>query len=108
MIPAQTPAAGKPIAEITARASEHLAEYLGRADHRIEVVEARTVTWPDGALGCPQPGHQYTQALVSGYYVHLRVGQRDFYYHAGSDGSVRQCPAERSQRPPPETGPAVR
>jgi hypothetical protein len=33
------------------------------------VVQAEAVTWPDGALGCPEPGIVYTQALVPGYWV---------------------------------------
>src|ERR1044071_7735897 len=28
---------------------------------------AEQVTWPNGALGCPEPGMMYTQALVPGF-----------------------------------------
>src|SRR5215218_2017281 len=30
----------------------------------VVVVEARSVTWPNGAAGCPQPDMLYTDALV--------------------------------------------
>ena len=32
----------------------------------VTVVSYEDVTWPDGALGCPEPGMSYTQALVPG------------------------------------------
>jgi hypothetical protein len=67
----------------------------------IEVLEAREVTWRNGALGCPEEGMMYTQALVKGLFVKLGAGERSFAYHAGSDGQPFLCPAERSQVPPP-------
>ena len=33
------------------------------------LVSAESVTWPNGALGCPQPGMSYTQAVVDGMRV---------------------------------------
>lgn len=63
-----------------------LAATEGVADADIEVVTAERVTWPDGALGCPQPGEVYTQALVPGYRIVLRVASTEYSYH-GADGS---------------------
>jgi len=40
----------------------------------IEVVSAVAGDWPDGSLGCPEPGKSYTQVLVPGYLVILSVG----------------------------------
>lgn len=57
----------------------------------IAVVLDEAVTWPDGSLGCPQPGMSYTQALVDGSRVHLLTGGRLFIYHAGSDGEPFLC-----------------
>lgn len=51
----------------------------------IEVVQAESVTWSDGALGCPQPDEMYTQALVEGYRIELSVAGETVYYH-GADG----------------------
>lgn len=42
-------------------------------------------TFRDGSLGKPEPGRMYTQALVEGYVVILRAGDRFYRFH--SDGS---------------------
>lgn len=60
----------------------------------VTVVVAEAVTWPDGALGCPQPGMSYTQALVDGSRVHLFADGRLFIYHAGGDGEPFLCPSD--------------
>jgi hypothetical protein len=87
------------IEQATAAARDDLAERLSIDNDAIEVVDARRVTWGNGALGCPEPGMMYTQALVPGYYIHLRYNGKDAYYHAGRDGRPMHCPAERSQPP---------
>jgi hypothetical protein len=50
------------------------------------VVEARPVTWSDGALGCPEPGMMYTQALVDGYRIILETGDGERVFFHGEDG----------------------
>lgn len=65
----------------------------------IEVVHAEPVTWPDGSMGCPAPGMQYTQALVPGYRVLLRAGNQTFDYHAAANGYVAWCPPGRAVDP---------
>lgn len=59
----------------------------------VVVVSAEAVQWPDGALGCPQPGMMYTQALVDGYQIVVRAGDRELDYRVGGPGSFRICPA---------------
>lgn len=61
----------------------------------IELVDAQRVTWPDGSLGCPQPGGMYTQALVDGSKVVLATNGRTrvYIYHAGGDGQPFLCPS---------------
>lgn len=49
------------------------------------------VTWNDGSLGCPQEGMAYTQALVDGELLMLRVEQSLFQYHSGSGGPFAYC-----------------
>lgn len=71
-----------------------LAEHLSIPTDAIEVVTAREMTWPDGALGCPQPGEMYTQALVDGYQVVLDANERVYVFHAGSDGEPFLCPSD--------------
>jgi hypothetical protein len=34
---------------------------------QLQLIEFRAVTWNNGSLGCPMPGRNYTQALISGY-----------------------------------------
>lgn len=57
----------------------------------VTVVVAESKTWPDGSLGCPQPGLSYTQALVDGSRVLLEAEGRLYAYHAGSDGEPFLC-----------------
>jgi hypothetical protein len=53
--------------------------------------DARLVTWPDGALGCPQPGMVYIQVLVDGYQVVVVADMAVLDYRGGGD-SFRLCP----------------
>jgi hypothetical protein len=61
----------------------------------LEVLSAEAVTWPDGSLGCPQPGMMYTQALVPGFRIRVRAGAETLDYHAGRRGAPAFCPAGR-------------
>ena len=67
----------------------------------LEVLSAEAVTWPDGSLGCPKPGMMYTQALVPGYRVQIRAGERVLDYHASQRGYWILCPAQASEEPLP-------
>lgn len=64
----------------------------------VTTVSAESVTWPDGSLGCPEPGQMYTQALVDGYQVIVEVGGTRYDYRVGSGTDVRLCEG------PPEGG----
>lgn len=57
----------------------------------IEVVTAEAVTWPDGAIGCPEPDKMYTQALVDGYRIVLSVDGDEVAYHGEDGGEPRRC-----------------
>jgi len=60
------------------------------------------VVWSDGALGCPQPGLAYTQALVPGWRVRVEVaGAAPLTYHASRRGQWLLCPAGRAAAPQP-------
>jgi hypothetical protein len=58
---------------------------------RIEVLVAEEVTWPDGSLGCPEPGEMYTQALVEGYRIVLEVDGEEVHYHGARDEPPFRC-----------------
>jgi hypothetical protein len=74
----------------------------GLAVEALQLHSAEAVTWRDGALGCPQPGRAYTQALVPGYRVRIRAQGQLLHYHAGSRGAVLLCPADRAVEPLPD------
>lgn len=80
--------------QVVQAALSDLAARLGVAEEDIEVVEVRDVQWPDGALGCPEEGEMYTQAVVDGTQVLLGVDARIYDYHAGSDGEPFLCPSD--------------
>jgi hypothetical protein len=79
---------------IVAPARADLAQRLGVDPEEVEVVVAERVTWPDGSLGCPQPGMSYTQAIVEGSKVVLGHDERVYVYHAGTDDQPFLCPSE--------------
>jgi hypothetical protein len=57
----------------------------------IDVVTAEEVTWPDGALGCPEPDQMYTQALVPGYRIVLDVEGDEVHYHGAEGAEPARC-----------------
>jgi len=72
-----------------AAAIEDLASCLAVAVAKIEVIRAEEVQWPNSALGWPEPGMMYTQALVPGYRVILGCDGRQFEYHTTATGPGR-------------------
>jgi hypothetical protein len=68
------------------------ARRFGVAENAVVLVREERVTWPDGALGCPEPGRLYTQALVPGYRIVAKSGDRELLYHSDeSGGGTRTC-----------------
>ncbi len=77
-----------PLVEI---AVADLASRLGSDRGDITVVVAEMVVWPDGAVGCPQPGVEYTQVLVDGYRIVLGADGAEFAYHGGGTRGPFLC-----------------
>ena len=98
--PVPAAAMGAPAAIIDAARAD-AAKRSGLPLAQLQVVTAESVTWRDGGIGCPSKGMLYTQALVPGYRVKLRVGKEVWDYHAGERGGVVLCPAGQSQEPAP-------
>jgi hypothetical protein len=77
--------------------ADHWAALLADLERRhvptggLEVITARAVTWNDGSLGCPKPGMMYTQMLVDGYQVVVKVGGTSYDYRFGSTSAPRLC-----------------
>ena len=44
---------------------------------QLVIVRAEAVVWNDGSLGCPEPGMEYTQALINGYWVVIKAAGTD-------------------------------
>ncbi len=63
----------------------------GVAGSEATLVEAHKKTWRTGALGCPIPGAIYTQALVDGWQVVVKVGDTTYDYRFGSTPSPTLC-----------------
>lgn len=67
----------------------------------VEVITAEAVTWPDGALGCPQPDQMYTQALAPGYRVVVEIDGEELHFHASESGEFAFC---ADPQPPVDAG----
>ena len=77
----------KPVAQAIA----DLAGEAGLGTEAIDLVSYEQVTWRDGSLGCPQPGKMYTQALVEGYRVTLRLNGETVFYHGATGHAPFRC-----------------
>jgi hypothetical protein len=72
-------------------AIEDLAKRLEIPPSEIQVVRVESVTWRDGSLGCPKTDMMYTQALVDGLLIVLRVGKTNYHYHSGKERPPFLC-----------------
>ena len=71
-----------------------IADLAGRLEvdpSAISVVSAEEVTWPDAAVGCPQPGMSYAQVLVNGTRIVLEAAGAEYHYHSGGGGDPFFC-----------------
>ena len=72
-------------------AKEDLAQRLSIKVEQIEVIEAKSVVWPDASLGCPQPGMRYRQVPQDGALIRLRAEGRVYEYHSGGTRGLFLC-----------------
>ena len=79
------------VENLVLQAKEDLVQRLSTQVDQIELVEVAAVVWPDGGLGCPQPGVVYTQVPRDGLLIRLRVGKRTYQYHSGGGRSPFLC-----------------
>jgi hypothetical protein len=90
-----TPALSTPVESnlqlLINKATTNLAQRLTISENEIVVLEATSVTWPDGSLGCPQEGMVYAQVLTPGYLIRLQSGEQEFEYHASRSTTVIFC-----------------
>lgn len=87
-----------------AQARADLARRLEIDEAGIDVIGAEFVTWPNSALGCPEPDMMYTQALVPGYRIRLRADGAVHHYHGANDKPPFRCSADRVTEPTVSAG----
>jgi hypothetical protein len=68
-----------------------LASRLKIDTSKIETISAQAMTWPDGSLGCPQPGMGYTQVMVDGSLIQLSANGTAYSYHSGGSRAPFLC-----------------
>jgi hypothetical protein len=79
------------IAGLVEQARQDLASRLSVQADVIEFVSFESVVWPDGSLGCPQPGMMYTQVQKDGYKIVLKFGEQEYAYHGGGSRPPFLC-----------------
>jgi hypothetical protein len=67
-----------------------IAKDAGVSTNEVTIISAEPVTFPDGSLGCPEPGKAYTQVLVDGYKIVAEAGGTTYDYR-GAGGTFRRC-----------------
>jgi hypothetical protein len=82
-----------------AEAKRDLAKRLDVTPESVVLSGAKQVTWRSGALGCPKPGMNYTEALVPGSMIYLQVDDVTHAYHAKFASKPFYCPRERVESP---------
>jgi hypothetical protein len=79
------------LAGLVQTAVDDLADRLKVPAGEIAVLSAQPVVWPDGSLGCPQPGMVYPQVQVDGARIELAVRARMYAYHCGGSRGPFLC-----------------
>jgi len=90
-LPISMPIVGEVPDEILEKIITDLVERTNTEKQKIKVIRSESVTWNDGALGCPKPGMFYTQALVKGYWVILQINEISYDYRVSDSGYFTLC-----------------
>jgi hypothetical protein len=67
------------------------ARRLSVSTSAVVLTRAERVTWPDGSLGCPEPGRIYTQAVVAGFRLVAETTEGQLLYHTDALGRIANC-----------------
>ena len=90
--PSGAPVTGEVPAQVMTAVIADLSRQTGNDASGATVTKAEAVTWPDGSLGCPQPGMMYTQMVTPGYQVILELDGKTYDYRIAGEGNViRLC-----------------
>ncbi len=82
-------------------ATADLAARLSIEPAAVSTIAAVLVTWPDTALGCPEPDRQYATVATDGALIELVVDGAVYRYHAGGARGPFLCPRPLAERPAP-------
>jgi len=74
----------------TAKAKTDLAGHLNISEDEIKTVSVTFGSWADGSLGCPEPGHFYTMAIVPGTIIIFEAQGKQYQYNASSSGEIKR------------------
>lgn len=86
---------------LVAFAKKDLAEQFEVVEDEIKVVSVKAVVWPDGSLGCPQPGMVYAQVLTPGFQILLSYQGVETEYHSDDNDTVVKCDGDFLKPLPP-------
>lgn len=64
------------------------AQLLGLSADKLQIIDAQRQTWPNGCLGLNFPDRGCTEALVQGWRVTLRAGDRQLVYRTDDSGNT--------------------
>ena len=70
---------------------DEIARLAGVSAGEVVIISAEAVTFPNGGLGCPQPGFLYTQVLVDGYKIVAIAAGTSYDYRGTAAGRFRRC-----------------
>lgn len=90
--PAEAGVTGEVPQDLLDKIYADLEQHSGANPSAYTLLTAESVQWPDGSLGCPEPGQMYTQALVSGYRVVIGIADQKYDYRASEKGYFKLCP----------------
>ena len=86
------PTNAPPVEKFVSLAVQDLAAHLNIDPASIQVVMTEAITWPDSALGCPEPGKTYEKGTIPGYRISLEADGTHYTYHTDWNGQVILCP----------------
>ena len=89
--PKSRPITGEVPDELLAKVMEDLAERTDGARSEFREIRGESIQWPDGSLGCAQPGQEYTSAPVNGFWIVLEYQDKEYDYRASAKGYFVLC-----------------
>lgn len=99
-LPEEPPVTGDTPTSILDPILADAAERTGVPLTALVVVRSQFVEWPDGSLGCPEPGMLYPQVITAGYWVQIDAAGALLDYRAGDSGAFRLCETPAKGVPP--------